>query len=222
MLSLPNVTLIAVSSVELEATDLALRISCHDIDFGHIKFLCSESWVSLDPKIQTIKIPKLDIIGYSRFILCDLVQYVDTPYCLVIQADGFVLNASRWQPEFLTYDYIGAPWPPQLTLQPGNLSLDTTRNSVGNGGFSLRSKKLLNETAKINFDSLNFPTKSEDLIICHFLYEQMVKAGIRFPAPELAAKFSIETQSAAYGQNPQTAFGFHGKDLRDAIFRNIA
>ena len=221
MLSLPNVTLIAVSSVELEATDLALRISSHDIDFGSIKFLCSEDWISSYPKIQTTKIPRLDFIGYSRFILCDLVRYVDTPYCLVIQADGFVLNAKQWQPEFLNYDYLGAPWPLDLMLQPGNIALDLTKNSVGNGGFSLRSKKLLNETSKINFDNLSFPTASEDLIICHFLYEQMINAGIKFPAPELAAQFSIESPSVSYGQNPQTSFGFHGKDLRDAIFRNI-
>ncbi len=219
MLSLPNVTLLAVSSVELEGTDLALRISSHDIEFGHIKFLCSEDWVSSDPKIQTLKIPRLDFIGYSRFILCDLVRYVDTPYCLVIQADGFVLNANQWRSEFFDYDYIGAPWPYDLKL--GNIPLDLTKNSVGNGGFSLRSKKLLDETAKINFDYLSLPTASEDLIVCHFLYDQMIGAGINFPSPELAAQFSIESPTASYGQNPQTAFGFHGKDLRNAIFASM-
>ena len=71
MLSLPNVTLLAISSVELEGTDLALRISSHDIDFGSIKFLTSEDWIPSDPKIEMIKIPKLDFLGYSRFILGD-------------------------------------------------------------------------------------------------------------------------------------------------------
>ena len=222
MLSLPSVTLVAVSSVELEGTDLALRISSHDIDFGSVKFLTSETWVSSDPRIETLKIPKLDFLSYSRFILQDLGQFIETPFCLVVQADGFVLNANRWNDEFFNFDFIGAPWPLDLKLQPGNIALDLKQNSVGNGGFSFRSKKLLNETAKIDFDNLNFPTQSEDLIICHFLLEQMLAAGIKFPIPELAATFSIESQTASYGQSPQTSFGFHGKTLRDLIFNSIS
>jgi len=218
MLTLPKVTLIAVSSVEILGTELALRISSHDIEFSAIKFLSSEDWVPSDPKIQMIKIPPLDFLGYSRFILQDLVHYVDTPFCLVVQADGFVLNANRWRDEFLNYDYIGAPWPLDLRMQPGNIALNLTKNSVGNGGFSLRSRNLLIEAAKIDFDSLTTPSKSEDLIICHFLYEQMLAKGMKFPSPHLAAAFAVESQTASYGYNPKTSFGFHGKELRDLIF----
>jgi hypothetical protein len=221
MLHLPNVTLIAVSSVELSGTDLALQISSHDIEFAAIKFLSSEEWIPSTTKIQMIKIPKLDIVGYSKFILQDLFRYIETEFCLVVQSDGFVLNASRWNPVFLDYDYIGAPWPMDLKLQPGNIPLDLTRNNVGNGGFSLRSMRLLQETSKINVDELSFPTKSEDLILCHFLFQEMLNAGVKFPGPELAAHFSIESPAAAYGQNPSTCFGFHGKELRDLIFSNV-
>jgi hypothetical protein len=222
MLSLPNVTLLAVSSVDLEQTELALRISSHDIEFGSIKLLTSESWVPSDPKIKIVKIPKINnVTGYSRFVLCELSRYVQTQFCLVVQADGFVLNADKWTNEFFDYDYLGAPWPLDLKVQPGNISFDLKMNSVGNGGFSLRSKALLDETAKIDFDSLNFPNKSEDLIICHFLFSQMINAGIRFPAPELAARFSVESAHASYGQNPSTSFGFHGRVLRDTIFASL-
>jgi hypothetical protein len=164
----------------------------------------------------------LDFKGYSRFIIKDLYRYIETSYCLVIQADGFVLNASRWQTQFLDYDYIGAPWPQQLLLQPANVALNMSANQVGNGGFSLRSKNLLHETSKIDFDVLPFPSFSEDLVICHFLFDQMVAANIKFPRPELAAQFSIESPEASYGQNPSTAFGFHGKTLRDNIFSSMA
>lgn len=221
MLNLPNITLLAVSSVDIESTDLALRISSHDIIFGAIKFLTSEEWVSTDPKIEVVPIPRINFEGYSKFMLEELVHYVDTEFCLVIQADGFVLNASRWSPKFLEYDYVGAPWPIDLRLQPGNVPIDISANSVGNGGFSLRSKKLLHTTSKIDFDELFFPSKSEDLIICHYLYEQMLAAGIKFPNPDLAAQFSIESPTAVYGQNPKTSFGFHGKSLRDLIFKGI-
>lgn len=220
MLHLPNVTLIAVSSVELSGTDLALQISSHDIEFAAIKFLSSEEWVPSSPQIQMIKIPRLDIVGYSRFILGDLYKYVETEYCLVVQSDGFVLNANKWNPAFLEYDYIGAPWPMDLKLQPGNISLDLSGNNVGNGGFSLRSKRLLEATAKIPFDDLTFPTKSEDLILCHFLHQVMLDVGVRFPRPEFAAQFSVESPSAAYGQDPRTSFGFHGKGIRSQIFKS--
>jgi hypothetical protein len=221
MLSLPNITLVAASSVDLEATELALRISSHHIQFGAIKFLCSEPFNVSDPKIKIESIPRMDLVGYSKFILNDLHRYVDTDYCLVVQSDGFVLNANFWDSSFLSYDYIGAPWPQKLFLQPGNIELDMHKNCIGNGGFSLRSKKLLLETAKIDFSSLTFPTKSEDLIICHYLYDHFIDIGIRFPDPEIAARFSIESQDALYGQNAMTTFGFHGKWLRDAIFQSM-
>ena len=221
MISLPNITLVAATSVDLEATELALRISSHEIEFGAIKFFCSEPFIASEPKIKIETIPRMDLVGYSKFILNDLHHYVDTDYCLVVQSDGFVLNASSWDPKFLSYDYIGAPWPQKLFLQPWNLELNMQKNCVGNGGFSLRSKKLLIETAKIDFNSLTFPTQSEDLIICHYLYDHFINIGIRFPDPEIAARFSIESQDAVYGQNPMTVFGFHGKILRDAIFQSM-
>jgi hypothetical protein len=221
MLHLPNITLLAVSSVDLAGTDLALQISSHDIEFGAIKFLSSEDWSPSNQKIEMVRIPKLDLVTYSKFILCDLFRYVATEHCLVVQSDGFVLNASKWNPAFLEYDYIGAPWPMELKLQPGDITLDLSSNNVGNGGFSLRSKRLLKATSKIAFYDLALPTKSEDLILCHFLFQEMLNAGVKFPNPELAAQFSIESPSAAYGQSPETSFGFHGKSLRDLIFANI-
>jgi hypothetical protein len=223
MLTLPEVTLVAVSSVEIEKTDLALRISSYEINFGSIKFLTSEPWVSSDPRIETLQIPKLDRYTYSRFILNNLIDYVETQFCLVVQADGFVLNANRWNYDFLNYDYTGAPWPIDLKIQSGDLSLNLnlTKNSVGNGGFSLRSRRLLAKTKNIDFENLSFPSQSEDLILCHYLYDEMVKAGIKFPTPEIAASFSVESADAAYGQNPKTSFGFHGKDIRDLIFKSI-
>ena len=221
MLSLPDVTLVAVSSIDLDGTLFALSASSYEIDFAEVKFLTSELIQPTNPKIKVEQIPKLDIWGYSKFIIQDLYRYVNTTHCLVIQADGFVLNPHKWQKDFLKYDYIGAPWPERLNLQPGNHILEMKNNLVGNGGFSLRSKKLLEETAKIDFDNLTFPTFSEDMVICHFMYKEMIAAGIKFPTPELAAQFSVESQEAAFGQSPETSFGFHGKLLRDQIFKSI-
>ena len=170
---------------------------------------------------EFVRIPKITSIKeYEKWVLGGMLDFVKEDF-LIIQWDGFVLQPSKWNEEFESYDYIGAPWPKKLFLQPGNIELNMLKNSVGNGGFSLRSKKLLLETAKIDFNSLTFPTKSEDLIICHYLYDHFIDIGIRFPDPEIAARFSIESQDAFYGQDPMTVFGFHGKSLRDAIFQSM-
>jgi len=88
-------------------------------------------------------------------------------------------------------------------------------NCVGNGGFSLRSRKLLKTVAKINYDSLNFPLKNEDLIICHYLYKELIDKGIRFAPPKLAAQFAMEWDDLhLYGQDVNSVFGFHAKHMR--------
>ncbi len=219
-LRLDQITLVSASSIHLPETELALMISMHDIEFGEVKLLTSEDYMPKNSKVQVIKIPKLDFWNYSIFIANQLHQFIDTDYCLVVQADGFVLNANKWQNEFLNYDYIGAPWPKVMQFFPSK-ELLYLKNQVGNGGFSLRSKKMLKESAKINFSQLKLPTISEDIILCHYFYEAMIKGGIKFPPPELAAKFSIESENASYGQTPKTTFGFHGKELRDLIFNSM-
>lgn len=217
---LPEITLVAVSSVDLDNTQLALKKSCRDIQFGAVKFLSSAQPFQIDPDIDYVRVPPMDLRGYSKFILGDLIRFIDTPFCLVVQADGFVLNPHSFSREFLDYDYVGAPWPAKLSLQPGNTIVEMNKNRVGNGGFSLRSAKLLETTAQIDFDALAFPTASEDMIVCHYLYDEMIGQGIRFPSPEIAARFSIESQGSFFGQDLESAFGFHGKYLRDAVVFN--
>ena len=69
---------------------------------------------------------------------------------LVIQDDGHIVNPSLWDEEFLKYDYIGLPWPfedswieKQLKEQRPIIRKVYPKNRVGNGGFSLRSRKFL-------------------------------------------------------------------------------
>jgi len=135
-----------------------------------------------------------------------------------VQADSFVVNASLWKDEFLKYDYIDGPWPNKIEINP-NLTLHLEKNPVGNGGFSLRSRKLVETTAKINFNSLNFPMKAEDVVICYYLYQEMIDSDIRFAPPELTAQFSMKNIDSLYGQNADSVFGFHGKHLRDYFMK---
>ncbi len=179
---------------------------------GAVKMLSSELPMITDLRVEYIRIPPIDFLGYSRLIVEALNAYVETSHCLVVQVDGFVLDAALWRREFLEYDYIGAPWPEYVTITgPGKRQLRLDKNSVGNGGFSLWSKKLLEISSRLRFDDLNFPIKSEDLLICHYLFDEMRAAGIRFAPPEIAALFSIESPAGLYGQSLDTVFGFHGR-----------
>ena len=161
----------------------------------------------------------MNFSDYNRLIIEDLHKYFNTSHCLIVQADSFVVNYERWTEEFLKFDYIGAPWPDKVMIRPINRFLYLNNNRVGNGGFSLRSRKLVEVTSRINFNSLKFSIKSEDLIICHYLYRKMIKNGIRFAPPKLAAQFSIESPGNLYRQDVNSVFGFHGKHLRNYYYK---
>lgn len=220
-LTLPNVTLLAATSVDIDETQLAMRISLHNIKFGAVKFLSSSLPKKKYPDIEYVSVPTMNFIDYNRLIIEDLHKYFETSHCLIVQSDSFVVNSDLWKNEFLEFDYIGAPWSEKVHVSP-NLVLDMKKNCVGNGGFSLRSRKLTETTAKINFASLKFPINHEDVIICHYLYEQMIDNGIRFAPPLLASQFSLENINHLYGQDVNSVFGFHGKHLRDYFLKKYA
>jgi len=211
-LELNDITLLTVTSVDLGSAANALLISSEYCKFGSIKMLSPTRPISLHKTIEHVAIPPIDSVGYSKFIIEELHKFVDTEFCLCIQSDGFVINPTQWTNDFLKYDYLGAPWPSAVNIDIGPIGkFYFDKNRVGNGGFSLRSKKFLEVCSRIKFDELNFPTKSEDVIICHFLYEEMLRAGIKFAPIDLASKFSVESLIENQNSNLETSFGFHGK-----------
>ena len=221
-LKLSNVTLLAATSSEIDAAQLSMRISLHNIEFGAAKLLCSSIPEKKYPDIEYVSIPPLDNVdSYNQIIFQDLHKYFATSHCLIVQADSFVVNSDLWRDEFLEFDYIGGPWPNKIQVNP-DLILHLEQNPVGNGGFSLRSRKLVETTAKINFNSLNFPMKAEDVVICYYLYQKMIDSGIRFAPAKLAAQFSMENIEHLYGQNVNSVFGFHGKHMRNYFMKKYA
>jgi hypothetical protein len=219
-INLEQVTLISVTSVDVDLAMNALIVSSEYLKFGSIKLLSPAKPADLPNSIEHILIPPIDFLGYSKFIIEELHKYVDTQFCLVIQADGFVINPQLWNKKFFEYDYIGAPWPNvvfRISLVDGRLNgnFSFENNFVGNGGFSLRSKKLLELCSEIKFDELTFEVKSEDVIICHFFYEKMTRAGIKFAPPDLASSFSIELAVDYLNNDITKCFGFHGKHWLD-------
>ena len=146
--------------------------------------------------------------SYNFFKLNRLDDHINTDFVLTVENDGFIIDASFWEDEFLDYDYIGSPW-----YDP----IDDPKYRVGNGGFSLRSKKLL-EATKIITDSRDGPFGNEDMFICwksKKVLESFYK--IKFAPVELAAKFAVELtmcpeHNHVIMDNLSTydTFGFHG------------
>ena len=221
-LKLPDVTLLAATSSEIDEAQVSMRISLHNIEFGKARLLSPSAPKKQYPDIEYISIPPMNSVDdYNQVIFQDLHKYFKTSHCLIVQADSFVVNSDLWKDEFLEFDYIGGPWPNKIQVNP-DLILHLEKNPVGNGGFSLRSRKLVETTAKINFNSLNFPMKAEDVVICYYLYQKMIDSGIRFAPPKLAAQFSMENIEHLYGQNVNSVFGFHGKHMRNYFMKKYA
>jgi hypothetical protein len=172
-----------------------LNYCLSQVDFGAVKFLTHFDAPS-NPHI--VKIPQIKTIReYSDFMINGLTDYFTTSHVLVIQWDGYITNAAAWNDEFLNYDYLGAPWHPSL------VPMTIPRNhTVGNGGFSLRSKKLC-DVLKNNENIVDH--YAEDVLICQVNRPYLETQGIKFPSAEVASKFAWETI-------PPTGatFGVHG------------
>ena len=148
------------------------------------------------PGAEHVQLPEnFNRVDYSRFMIKDLVDHVETEYALVFQYDGMAVDHTQWTNDFYNYDYIGAAWPERFSwLRPDQ--------RVGNGGFSLRSRRLLEalQDPDITVDG------NEDAKICQ-QHKRMLESryNISYATIELADKFSNEWN------NPNGAvFGFHG------------
>lgn len=192
-LTLEDVTLVAVSSVALDATWHAMRQSIAQVRFGAALLLSDRPPAAfVESEVVWRQIPRIaSRSDYSRFIMAEASSHVETDFALFVQWDGYVLDAANWRDDFLDYDYIGAPWPHFSDGQ-----------RVGNGGFSLRSKRLMKLCGGLALTH----GEAEDVAICR-RYRGMLERDheIRF-APEVVARNFAYERFAPTGRE----FGFHG------------
>lgn len=191
-LALPEVTLLCVDTRTPQLAVAAMRHCMAQIDFGAVLLLTApQALATLPPDIPAIAVQIDSVDAYSRLLLTGLLPHIRTSHVLIVQWDGFVLDASQWSPAFLAHDYIGAPWhdmPPE--------------RSVGNGGFSLRSRRLLEALQQVRIDAPH----PEDICICQHLRPELeARFGLRFAPPDLARRFAFERLPPA-----GPSFGFHG------------
>lgn len=177
---LPDVTLFGVDNNKTQL-DKAKDICTKMIKFGDV--------VSLNPNITSKE-------EYSKFIIKETYKHVSTSHVLIFQHDGFIHNWKAWDSSWLQYDYIGAPW----WYRDGH--------DVGNGGFSLRSKRLMEVIAN---DEIITEFHPEDHVLCRVYRNYLEKTyNIKFAPLEVAERFAYE----GYRQPDKKLtdqFGVHGK-----------
>lgn len=191
-LRLPEVTLCAATSVNVQATIWALQHCLDQIDVHECLLFTGAEIIRADPRIRTVPISGLSSAkAYSDFVLTSLAEFIGSSHCLIVQWDGFVIDAGQWDPSFLDFDYIGARWP---QFDDGH--------DVGNGGFSLRSRRLLQLCSRPDFHRCH----PEDVAICRINRDALeTNHAIRFAGPATADRFAFERVCPV-----APTFGFHG------------
>jgi hypothetical protein len=193
MLVLEDVTLCCIDTANQRLALRALARSRSGIRFNRTLLLTHTSRsIDTPDDIDVISIlPLASRDAYSRFVLKSLLPHITTPHVLLVQWDGYVSNPHAWDPAFLDCDYIGAKW-----------FWHNDGMRVGNGGFSLRSRRLLEalQDPRITLDGV------EDETICRAFRPLLERDyAIHFADETLADRFAFE---AAYPIGHP--FGFHG------------
>ena len=223
MTELSDVTLISVDTTDnLDGTLKGIYTSMMGINFGAVKLITTKEQIKKNTDLKeegiTLEEPVREIKNYNDYnyyVIYCLHNHVETSHCLLVQPDGFVLFPDKWDDEWLKYDYIGAPWP---LVKDSYIDPFGNQHQVGNGGFSLRSKKLLEVPTKVevpwetnNSDFYWMPpgvvNYHEDGNICVHNRHIFVEQGCEFAPVDVAARFSQENRiPECEGITP---FGFH-------------
>lgn len=197
---LNNVTLMCLNCVDPSLGVKALKYSMQGIEYGRVILFSHTKPDNLTDNIEFINIPKLTHQESSWFMFKQLKEYINTEFCLSIHDDGFVINPQLWLNEFLNYDYIGAPW--------GD-------GTVGNGGFTLRSKLFIDTCQLVHWNGEN-----DDWHACITHKKFFMSKGCKFAPTDIAVKFSLESIIDGYEYNLNKCFGFHGKGEVEYLFKD--
>lgn len=187
---LPNTTLCFVDARYHALSEEAARRCAGHCEFERKLYFSDRPWRLEGFTFHRVA-PFASIDDYNRVIVKELADHIETDHVLIAQYDGFIANPECWSHDFLDYDYIGAPWPQFET------------HNVGNGSFSLRSRRLL---VALRDMGIELDGQAEDIAICQVWRSRLEQRhGIRFASTDVARRFSYES-----GPSAGPSFGFHG------------
>ena len=191
-LKLPFVSLVLIETRQHELASLALQSCIDKVEFASVLVFTDKPEHFKQEGLRIVQVPDWpDKIGWSRMYWSGVAPYLETPFSLSIQWDSEVADPNMWDDEFLKYDYIGAPW------------WYTDGRNVGNGGFSLRSTRLVRFLYN---NKLRFPctTALDDDLLCRGYRFDLEQKGFVWAPEDVAWKFAFEHKKPDHG-----TFGFH-------------
>ena len=192
--TLDDVTLVTIETMYHGLAKRAMEETLARVPFKHAMVFSDQDFL---PGAKHVKIEHGNMESYCNLLLKGMLEHVETEYVIFQQWDAMVHDGTKWKDYFLLNDYIGAVWPWRPHGQ-----------NVGNGGFSLRSRRLLEalQDPHIQLD----PTDpehgiQEDNYIAIKHRPWLETQGIVFAYPNVANQFSIELAPEGYG-----AMAHHG------------
>ena len=191
---------------------------------GSRKLLVTDVPIDYPAAEQKLLHQKFDYLGFQHFVVYGLAGFIDTEYALIVQDDGWALDGRNWRDEWFQYDYIGAATHAALIGDAFYrrytwMGRDGSPLVVQNGGFSLRSRRLLEAPARYGITMT--PQKGvelnlEDVQLCCFMRPALEKVGLRFAPLGEAKLFSFEhLYPAMHGDiDIKKIFGNHSRVRR--------
>jgi hypothetical protein len=241
--SFSRITIVSVTGLpDATGAGHALAISLRNMP-GAQALLCSPiEPPGLPAGIRHLPIASLNYSEYSWFMMFALWPLIDTDYALIVQDDGWVLDGKNWRDEYLDYDYLGAVLHRARVYTPDGPTwsgwwewvefLDRpgyTVHPLLNGGFSLRSRRMLRALADHRDiqvvipppDSLVGPPLKmfwdsgatvEDEQLTTILRPKLEAVGLKFAPIELCKQFSMEALGPMHADvDFSELFGFHNR-----------
>ena len=203
---IPNVTIVAVGNTQMKGMKKALEYSCREIEWGDALLIEPQKW----------QISNID--DWSKYIVFELGQYIQTEFALLVHPDGFVVHPESWDWNWLNYDFIGSPFP----LPTDDFSyrdIYGTIQRVGNS-VSLRSKKLLDLPKQLGMEWRPFHNiYNEDGYVSVNMRHVFEENGCKYAPLEVAAKFGREVPIPE--NKDIDTFVFHKHEGRNSQYPNF-
>ena len=188
----PHLEFLIRNAILKLGSEWSFSVVCGKLNYEFISNLC----LKISPEIKIIKTDyeNLNQSTYSLFLASvDFWNLISGEKILIYQEDSCIFNSNI--NDFLIWDYIGAPW---------NKTQNDTPNCVGNGGFSLRTKKcminvinnkhinkiILNSSTMNYINSTGMKVAPEDVYFSKIMQESNIGKVADW---DIASNFSTES-----------------------------
>ena len=107
-LKLPQITLVAMTSVNIKETIQAMEYSMRGIEFGDAVLITHKKPIGLPKNIRYSHTSELtDIDAFNYKMVYELGDHIHTDYAMIVHADGFIVHPEMWRDAIASVDNGG-------------------------------------------------------------------------------------------------------------------